>query len=166
MSEEKKTATVDDVFEKPVKKTQKSEPIQPQKEDPELKIEIDNYLEILTSEVSLSNEIHSENSIKNSMFSAIEFVKSKQQDNGCWREYINQGGISNTWSTAFILSKILSLYFNQPTAAFLGWVFMFKDTESSQTILTKTHILVAKIITHMYTAEKMKGGDKDSVWKY
>lgn len=69
-------------------------------------IEIDNYLEILTSEVSLSNEIHSQNSIKNSMFSAIEFVKSKQQDNGSWREYVNQGGISNIWSTAFILSKI------------------------------------------------------------
>lgn len=68
--------------------------------------------------------------------------------------------------TSFILSKNLSLYFNQPTAAFLGWVFMFTDGESSQTILTKTHILVAKIILHMYTAEEMKGGDKDSVWKY
>jgi hypothetical protein len=69
-------------------------------------IEIDNYLEMLTSEISLSNEFHSKNSLKNSIFSAIEFVKSKQQDNGCWREYVNQGGISNTWSTAFIMSKI------------------------------------------------------------
>lgn len=69
-------------------------------------VEIDNYLEILTSEIGLSNKINLKNTIKSSIFSAIEFIKSKQQDNGSWREYINQGGISNIWATAFILSKI------------------------------------------------------------
>ena len=68
--------------------------------------EIDNYIEILTSEVSLSNVCFLENDLQKSIFSAIKFIKSKQQDNGSWREYINQGGISNTWATAFITSKI------------------------------------------------------------
>ncbi len=68
--------------------------------------EVDNYLEILTAEISLSNESNSGNTLQNCILSAIEFLKSKQQQNGSWREYINQGGISDTWSTAFILSKI------------------------------------------------------------
>ncbi|MRX69334.1 hypothetical protein SAMN06265349_10627 [Flavobacterium resistens] len=69
-------------------------------------IEIDTYLEILTSEINLSNKKNSSISLKDSIHSAIVFLKSKQQENGTWREYVNQGGISNIWSTAFILSKI------------------------------------------------------------
>jgi hypothetical protein len=69
-------------------------------------IEIDNYIEILTSEVSLSNDNFLENNLQSSILSAIQFIKAKQQDNGSWREYVNQGGISNIWATAFITSKI------------------------------------------------------------
>jgi hypothetical protein len=69
-------------------------------------IEIDNYIETLTSEVSLSNNGFLENNLRHSILSAIQFIKSKQQENGSWREYVNQGGISNTWATAFITSKI------------------------------------------------------------
>lgn len=69
-------------------------------------IEIDTYLEILTSEINLSNKIIPGNYIENSIQTAISFLKSNQEENGSWREYVNQGGISNTWSTAFILSKI------------------------------------------------------------
>lgn len=68
--------------------------------------EIDNYIEILTSEVSFSNVNFLNNNLQNSISSAIKFIKSKQQKNGSWREYINQGGISNIWATAFIISKI------------------------------------------------------------
>ena len=68
--------------------------------------EVDNYLQILTSEISLSNERRFANTLKVSILSAIEFLKSKQKQNGSWQEYVNQGGISDIWSTAFILSKI------------------------------------------------------------
>lgn len=68
--------------------------------------EIDNYIEVLTAEVSASNAIFLENKLQDSILSAIQFIKSKQQNNGSWREYVNQGGISNTWATAFITSKI------------------------------------------------------------
>ncbi len=69
-------------------------------------IEIDNYIEILTSDIILSKKIHLENDLKNGVKTAIEFVKSKQNKNGSWRDYLNQGGISDVWTTAFILSKI------------------------------------------------------------
>jgi hypothetical protein len=69
-------------------------------------IEIENYIEIITSDVSLSNIGFLDNNLQNSKLSAIKFIKSKQEDNGSWREYINQGGISNIWATAFITSKI------------------------------------------------------------
>jgi hypothetical protein len=69
-------------------------------------IEIENYLEILTAEINLSNNKFPENNLQNSISIATNFIKSKQQHNGSWREYINQGGVSNTWATAFILSKI------------------------------------------------------------
>ncbi|MBA0884771.1 hypothetical protein [Flavobacterium undicola] len=69
-------------------------------------IEIENYIEVLTSEVSVSNDFFIENNLQYSILSGIQFIKSKQQNNGSWREYVNQGGISNTWATAFITSKI------------------------------------------------------------
>lgn len=69
-------------------------------------IEVENYLEILTAEINLSNDKFSENNLQNSLSSASNFIKSIQQQNGSWREYVNQGGISNTWATTFIVSKI------------------------------------------------------------
>ena len=69
-------------------------------------IEVENYIEILTSEINLSNDIISKNNLQNSISLASKFIKSKQKKNGEWREYINQGGVSNTWATAFIVSKI------------------------------------------------------------
>jgi hypothetical protein len=69
-------------------------------------LEIDNYMEVLTSEISLSNDYFAQNNLENSILSAAKFIESKQQDNGSWREYVNQGGISNVWATAFIISKI------------------------------------------------------------
>ena len=90
-------------------------------------IEIDNYLAILTSEISLSNTLFPENNLVYSISSAIKFVKSKQEPDGSWREYSNQGGISNTWSTAFIVSKIseainLQAVFKNETCKALGFL--------------------------------------------
>ena len=69
-------------------------------------IEVENYIEILTSEINLSNDVISKNNLQNSISLASKFIKSRQKQNGEWREYVNQGGISNTWATAFIVSKI------------------------------------------------------------
>lgn len=66
----------------------------------------DNYIETLTSDITLSYEIYLKNYLKNSLSLSIQFIKDKQKKNGCWRDYINQGGISDIWTTAFILSKI------------------------------------------------------------
>ncbi|WP_264531173.1 class 1 isoprenoid biosynthesis enzyme [Flavobacterium sp. N502540] len=68
--------------------------------------EFENYLEVLVTEINMSKKIVVSNSIKESIPLAIQFIKSKQKDNGSWHEYINQGGISTVWSTSFILSKI------------------------------------------------------------
>lgn len=68
--------------------------------------EIDNYLEILTAEINVSKQKIKQNTIQNSSDLAIQYIKIKQQENGSWREYINQGGISDVWATAFVLSKI------------------------------------------------------------
>lgn len=68
--------------------------------------EVDNYLEILSADINLSKQKKVENITENCISKAIEFIKRTQNAGGSWREYINQGGISNTWATAFIVSKI------------------------------------------------------------
>lgn len=69
-------------------------------------LEIDNYLELLNIEIKISNEFVTENSTSLSIRNAIKFIKSSQNKDGSWREYVNQGGISDTWSTAYITSKL------------------------------------------------------------
>ncbi|WP_166923629.1 prenyltransferase/squalene oxidase repeat-containing protein [Flavobacterium poyangense] len=68
--------------------------------------EFDNYLEILNTEMSLSNKIVLINTIDQCITNGVEFIKTNQKQNGAWHDYINQGGISTVWSTAFILSKL------------------------------------------------------------
>lgn len=69
-------------------------------------VEIDNYLKRLNSEIRLSKEIVPEQPITDSIEKAINFIKDSQNEDGSWNEYINQGGISDIWSTAFICSKL------------------------------------------------------------
>ncbi|WP_396178072.1 prenyltransferase/squalene oxidase repeat-containing protein [Flavobacterium sp.] len=69
-------------------------------------IEVDNYIEILTSEILQPVNNLLDNNVGNSIKNACNYIKSQQQPNGCWREYVNQGGISDIWATSFILSKI------------------------------------------------------------
>ncbi|UJH68196.1 prenyltransferase/squalene oxidase repeat-containing protein [Allomuricauda sp. SCSIO 65647] len=69
--------------------------------------EIENYTEKLNSEVSHSYEFRTKNSIEKSIEDAVKFISNKQKQNGTWCEYITQGGISDSWSTAFV-SAILS----------------------------------------------------------
>jgi hypothetical protein len=68
-------------------------------------IEIDNYLEIINAKSQYSNTIcrHSFN-LTLRIEKTIQFLKDKQTHTGSWREYKNQGGISDIWSTAFVSS--------------------------------------------------------------
>lgn len=68
--------------------------------------EIDNYLEILKAEINLSKTKKEINDVQSTIKDAIVFIKKRQENDGSWREYINQGGISNIWATAFLTSKI------------------------------------------------------------
>jgi|TARA_B110000037_G_scaffold221513_1_gene292798 hypothetical protein len=70
-------------------------------------IEIENYLKLLKIEVELSNKKIKHNKIKDAISLAIVYIKKKQYK-GAWEDYVNQGGISNIWSTAFITSKLSS----------------------------------------------------------
>lgn len=69
-------------------------------------IEIDNYIEILTSEIKQSDERLLENDLNKCINGAINYIKENQKTDGSWREYLNQGGISNIWSTAFVIVKV------------------------------------------------------------
>ncbi|MFW5700350.1 MAG: hypothetical protein ACOCWM_01565 [Cyclobacteriaceae bacterium] len=66
--------------------------------------EIDNYLEILNAKVQLSTKICEPLDLTGRIEKTIQFIKDKQTPSGSWREYKNQGGISDIWSTAFISS--------------------------------------------------------------
>ncbi|AWK04370.1 hypothetical protein HYN56_09020 [Flavobacterium crocinum] len=68
--------------------------------------EIDNYLEILTAEINLSDVKKEKNDVQCAISNSIEFIKKRQNEDGSWREYVNQGGISNIWATAFLTAKI------------------------------------------------------------
>lgn len=68
--------------------------------------EIDNYLEILNSEVSLSHQPKSMIALDGSIEDAIKYISDRQGTKGEWKEYINQGGISDVWSTGFICNML------------------------------------------------------------
>lgn len=69
-------------------------------------IEIETYLELLSSEISLSTTIIEKNTSNSSIERAVKFIQFKQDKNGSWKDYVNQGGISNIWTTAYVLAKI------------------------------------------------------------
>lgn len=69
--------------------------------------EIENYLFQIEIEIEKSNIIQKNNSIEKSILKGTEYIK-KSLINNQWCDYYNQGGISNVWSTAFVLSKIVS----------------------------------------------------------
>ena len=71
--------------------------------------EIDNYIKTLTAKVRHSNELYEFESLEKSIGEAIKYISDRQNNDGSWCEYINQGGISDVWSTAFIGNKIFDI---------------------------------------------------------
>jgi hypothetical protein len=70
-------------------------------------IEIKNYLFQIEVETEKSNTFQKNNSSEKAILKGIEYIKKTLIKNQ-WCDYYNQGGISNVWSTAFVLSKIVS----------------------------------------------------------
>lgn len=70
-------------------------------------IEIKNYLFQIEVETEKSNILQKNNNLEKSILKGTEYIK-KSFINNQWCDYYNQGGISNVWSTAFVLSKIVS----------------------------------------------------------
>ena len=93
-------------------------------------IEIDNYLELLNADVSLSKTIIKNNSLSKSIAKAKQYIISQQKTDGSWHEYVNQGGISSTWSTAYIVSTIseteLSCFFKEEIKKALSFLIKSK----------------------------------------
>lgn len=92
--------------------------------------ETENYLEILKSEVSSISKHIINNNLANSIIVSVDYLKNKQSPDGSWREYINQGGISNVWSTAFILSnlsgQLTRQYFSEEVSIALDYIHKSK----------------------------------------
>ncbi len=98
------------------------------------KIEVDNYLKILTKEIEHSEIFLEKNTLSLSINKAKKYILSNQEESGEWNEYINQGGISSTWSTAFILTVLSSLsdkeYFKISIEKALGFLLKSKNQDS------------------------------------
>lgn len=70
--------------------------------------EIESYLFQLEVDIEKSNTLIENNKINDAINLGSFYIK-KSMINNQWCEYYNQGGISNIWSTSFVLSKIVSL---------------------------------------------------------
>lgn len=69
--------------------------------------EIKSYLFQLDVDIEKSNDLIVNSNIDNALENSITYIKKSVFKNQ-WCDYYNQGGISNIWSSAFVLSKIVS----------------------------------------------------------
>lgn len=73
-----------------------------------LRFQINNQLKITKALLSNSKKLlcNEQYSIDKAVNLGSEFIELRQDENGCWEDYITQGGISDIWSTGFILYNI------------------------------------------------------------
>lgn len=69
--------------------------------------EIENYIFQIEIETEKSNILQKNNNTEKAILKGTEYIKKSFIKNQ-WSDYYNQGGISNVWSTAFVLSKIVT----------------------------------------------------------
>jgi hypothetical protein len=110
--------------------------------------EIDSYLLKLDVDVVKSFNYFKINNLNNTIENGINYIK-KSFINGQWYDYYNQGGISNMWSTAFILSKIVS---NSN----------FKKIFENEIKLASKFILLSKSPNNLWSYSKSWIDDADS----
>lgn len=68
-----------------------------------IKAYIQNLL--VTSKLSVKNRKGS-SSIKKIIYQGLDFLNAFQNEQGAWKEYYNEAGMSDSWATAFILSYL------------------------------------------------------------
>ena len=68
--------------------------------------EIESYLFQLEVDVEKSDVLLKNNNLDNAIENSILYIK-KSLINNQWCDFYNQGGISNIWSSSFVLSKIV-----------------------------------------------------------
>lgn len=66
------------------------------------KLNIKAYLYELEVENSLSTKYALSNSLHNAIYNGMQFIAKAQQKAGCWMDFCNNAGVSDTWCTGFI----------------------------------------------------------------
>jgi squalene cyclase len=67
------------------------------------------YNKIIDSKVKLSKSNCINNNIEDAIERAKKFIYSKQNTDGSWEDFVNNAGVSNIWSTGYILINISDL---------------------------------------------------------
>lgn len=70
--------------------------------------EIGNYIEVINAESREIIPLKDKLSIQEHLSIGIEYLKESQSEDGSWHEFYNQAGVSNVWSTGFIISELLN----------------------------------------------------------
>ena len=136
-----------------------------------------NYKQKLYAKVQLSNDRISDKSqtIIHRLNIAKDFIIKHQNDNGSWIDYDTNAGLSNVWSTAFILNNISNLDFNKKhikkSISFLKdnkqenlWGYntsMICDSDSTSfalTSLAKNKVNISEELDLYLSQQQFKGG--------
>jgi hypothetical protein len=137
---------------------------------------INGYKQQLISKTQLSNDfIKNCPDIKTQFNLAKNFIINHQNDNGSWFDYDTNAGLSNVWSTAFILNNISNTIFNEKTIkkaiSFLkenkqedlwgyntSMIFDSDSTSFALISLAKNKISTSKELDLYLAQQQLKGG--------
>ncbi len=67
-------------------------------------LNIDGFLRVFRTKKNLSNVFNQNNTLNKTIYLGDQFIKKEQEGNGTWHDYFNDGGTSNVWTTAFIIT--------------------------------------------------------------
>ncbi|HMP31238.1 MAG TPA: hypothetical protein PKD85_16655, partial [Saprospiraceae bacterium] len=77
-----------------------------------IKFTIENHLKITKYKVTQSKILIKANATENALNIGLNYILSRQKKDGSWDEFLNQGGISNIWSTSYILAALKDFQHN------------------------------------------------------
>ncbi len=70
-------------------------------------LNVDGFIKVFCAKQSFSNLKKSSNSLDTALTSAVSFIKKNQDKiEGNWNDFFNDAGVSDVWSTAYILSQL------------------------------------------------------------
>ncbi|WP_075340970.1 prenyltransferase/squalene oxidase repeat-containing protein [Tenacibaculum agarivorans] len=62
------------------------------------------YVSVFETKQILATEVIKHNNLKIAITKSIDFINKSQQKDGSWNDYFNEAGVSNSWTTAFMLT--------------------------------------------------------------